>query len=345
MARRFVVHAAFAAGVLCVAQSPLDGQGAGAAPVREVYGRLRRAVDGAQVPLPGAWVTLHRVAPDAAAPLDSVRTGAGGAFRFRYQPTGDSTAVYFVSSEHAGIAYFSQPLRNPEVRGGDADLVVFDTTSRRQPITIESRHLIVSAPNSGRRTIIEVFVLTNAGSLTQVAGHDTGATFTATLPASASDPKAAEGDVTPEGITFAGGRVRVTAPIAPGSKRVAYSYSLPAATSPVPVSRADSSSLLEVLVEDSAASVTGGGVHEDVPTTISGRTFRRFANLSRGSAADLAIRTPSGLGPRPVGFAAAVAIAVGVVLAGALVVALRRDAAVEARAEDADPLAASDSTA
>ena len=40
------------------------------------------------VTVPGAWVTLHRVAPDSSGPVDSVRADAGGRYSMRYKPLG-----------------------------------------------------------------------------------------------------------------------------------------------------------------------------------------------------------------------------------------------------------------
>jgi hypothetical protein len=82
-----------------------------------------------QAPVANQWVILHRVGHDRAGPLDSVRTTAAGAFSFQYRVTGDSDAVYFVSTSYGGVAYYTPPLRGPVVRGDDAALVVFDTTS------------------------------------------------------------------------------------------------------------------------------------------------------------------------------------------------------------------------
>ena len=44
-------------------------------------------------PVPAAWVVLHRVGPDRAGPLDSVRSDSRGRYAFRYTRTGSEDAI------------------------------------------------------------------------------------------------------------------------------------------------------------------------------------------------------------------------------------------------------------
>ena len=266
-----------AAALTCV---PASGRSQGAPPpvggVRSVSGHMYVARGAARRPAVNVWVTLHRIGPDLAAPLDSVNVGASGAFAFRYRQTGDTSAVYILAGQHGGIAYFSAPLREANVAGGAADLIAYDTASTGVPITIASRHVIVSAADEkAHRTILEVVVVANGGDRTRVATA-ASPSFTARLPVGAADPRVSDGEVSADAMTFAGGTVRVTAPIAPGTKRIAFTYTLPA-RAPIMVASTDATAALEVLVEDSAAAVAGAMVHEDAPVSVSGRTFRRFS--------------------------------------------------------------------
>ena len=70
---------------------------AGGDPSR-VSGRVVHPGGDSVVAVPGAWVTLHRVGPDRAGPLDSVRTDRTGHFSFTYRRDGTSEAIYFASS-------------------------------------------------------------------------------------------------------------------------------------------------------------------------------------------------------------------------------------------------------
>src|SRR5688500_19461778 len=113
-------------------------------------------------PVAGVWTVLHRVGPDGAGPLDSARTDARGRYSYRYTRTGSTDAVYFVSATHHGVTYFTGPLAFSNVSGDPAEIVVFDTTSRRVPITIRGRHIVVSAANaSGMRPVTGGFELSD----------------------------------------------------------------------------------------------------------------------------------------------------------------------------------------
>lgn len=313
-----------AAGSLIDARAPAVQAGAPAVERRSVAGQVIVVHGAAKRPAANTWVTLHRIGPDSAAPLDSVKVGADGAYRFQYRPSGDSTAVYLVAGRYAGIAYFSPPLRAPVVTGPDADLIVYDTSSTGVPVTNASRHVIVGAADEKRRRdVIEVFILANGGDRTLVASA-AHPTFTVKLPDGAADAAIGDGEVTAEAMTFAGGVVRVTAPIAPGTKRLSFTYTLPAGA-PIHLGAADSTEVFEILVEDAEATVQGGSVREDAPATISGRTFRRFSGQHIADAGSLTINAPTGSGTR-LGTPAIVAIILAVALGGILVASLRNGA-------------------
>ena len=290
---------------------------------RTVAGHVFTARASGRRPTPNVWVTLHRIGSDAAAPLDSMKTGASGDYAFRFRPSGDTSAVYLVSGRFAGIAYFTSPLVRVRTVGGDADLVVFDTASTGVMVTIESRHVVISAPDpDGRRRIVEVFLLANTSDRTRVAAA-AAPTFRATLPVNALDPRIAEGDVSAEAITFAGGEVRMTAPVAPGTKRVSFAYFVPASRDPIAIAATDSTAMLEVLVEDSAATVAGNVVREESPASLVGRTFRRYIGQGVASTAMLRITAPSG-SRGSLGAIGMIVVAIGLGMTAVLAMTIRR---------------------
>ena len=230
-------------------------------------------------PIGGAWTILHRVGKDRSGPLDSVRTDATGRYTMRYRADGDSTALYFVSTNYAGIAYFTSPLRAARVSGDDATLTVFDTTSGPVAITVRGRHVVVTMPDSStpkERAIIEVYELSNDSTVTRVPGAAKRTVFETRLPDGATAPRGGQGDISPEAITFEGSRVRVLAPIGPGLKQFSVTYTLPASakqfTLPVPVT----SPVLEVLIEGQGGGVTGGGMRATKAAVVGGRNFSRY---------------------------------------------------------------------
>lgn len=261
---------------LVAGSSGLQAQGT----PRVLEGRITRpGAAGRALPVVGEWAVLHRVGSDAAAPLDSMRTRSNGGFAFRYRASGDSNAVYFVSTTRGGVAYFTLPTREATVRGGMADLTVFDTTSGPVPITVRGRHLIVTAPDSATgttRTVIEVYELSNDSTVTRVPGRGQTPTFEAPLPDGVTSVTGGQGDISPDAVRADEGRVRVWAPIAPGLKQFSFSYELPAARTALAARVETTIPVMEVLVEDPRGTAVGVGLTEVDPVQVDGRPFKRF---------------------------------------------------------------------
>jgi len=245
--------------------------------------------------LRGAWVVLHRVGPDSAGPLDSMRTSATGAYRFAYRAFGDSNAVYFVSTSRGGVNYFTPPVREPSVRGGMADLLVFDTTSAPIPITIRGRHLIVTVPDSATRrtrTVVEAFEISNDSTLTRVARGEDGVTFDAALPPGITVVQPGQGDISNDAIRALDGRLQVNAPLSPGLRQLSFSYDIPVRSDPFEVLVEAPTTVLEVLVEEPNAQVSGAGLVAVDPVEIDGRPFRRFLAQDVAAAQTFSIVIP-----------------------------------------------------
>lgn len=274
--------------------SPLGVHAGAAGEVRSVRGRVVRGGEAAVRPLAGAWVVLHRVGTDRAGPLDSIRTDAAGRYAFRYRTSGDSRALYFASCTYGGIAYFTSPLRTSNVSGEDAELVAYDTTSAPVTIRVRARHVVVSAPDTaGTRTVVEIFELSNDSSVTRVARADTGAVWKSVLLDGARDARVGQSDFSPEAVRFAGGRVRVFAPFAPGLKQLSFSYTVPADAKELSLLVAAPADVMEVLVEDPFGGAEGGGLVAAGPTTVSGRSFARFLGQDVSANAVVRVRVPS----------------------------------------------------
>ena len=125
---------------------------------RRVDGRVVRGMRERQSPIANQWVVLHRVGRDRAGPLDSVRTTSTGAFKFRYRSSGDSDAVYFVSTSYGGVAYFTPPLPRPggSRRRRDAHRLRYDFPAgriARRRTTSHRRRGDIRGAASDRRSI------------------------------------------------------------------------------------------------------------------------------------------------------------------------------------------------
>jgi hypothetical protein len=264
---------------------------------RTVEGRVQRptapGVDSANLrPVGTTWVTLHRVGRDTAGPIDSMRTDANGRYRFTWRPFGNADAVYFASVTWGGIAYFTAPLRATDARGDEAEITVFDTTSRTFPLLVKGRHLIVGqADSTDMRTVIEVFELSNdsARTLVTAEGASPSPTWTVSIPQAAQDVRVTQGEISPDAFSYAAGRVSVFAPIAPGLKQIAFSYKMPVASFPFTARAEHGAVVFEVLIEEPQGSVIGAGFAAVDPVTLEKRNFRRFLaqDVKDGSVATI----------------------------------------------------------
>ncbi len=292
-----------------------------------VIGRVVMPGGDSVIAVPHRWVTLHRVGSDHAGPIDSTHTDGRGQFTIDYQRTGDSTAIYFVSSSFGGVAYFTPPLHEGVTRGDDAVITVFDTTSRPVPMTVRGEHLVIgSLSPDGTRAVTEVFEVSNDSSVTRVARDDTpsGAAWSVLLPSGARSPRVVESDISAAAVRFAAGRVLVYSPLAPGLKQLAFTYALPASAFPLAFPIERNATGLEVLLEEKGAHATGAGLRQVQSVAVDGRDFDRYqaADVPARSVATITVPDPpASIG---LGYVAALVLVVGGAMTAALALALRR---------------------
>jgi hypothetical protein len=77
-------------------------------------------------------------------------------------------------------------------------------------------------------------------------------------------------------VRFENGRARVYAPLAPGLKQLAFTYSMPASAFPLSIPIIRDTQILEVLIEEEKGTVTGAKLVEKDPVVLERRSFRRF---------------------------------------------------------------------
>ena len=270
----------------------------------------------------GAWVVLHRVGPDRAGPLDSIRSDSRGRYSFNYLRTGSGDAVYFVSASYDGIAYFTLPLAEGRVSGDDGEITVFDTTSGHVPMSLRGHHVVVSAVDANAlRSVVEVYDLSNDSSVTRIAASETseGATWQTHVTPGASNFRVSQGDIPAAAVSYANGVVNVFAPIAPGIKQLSFSYSLPAKSFPLSLPLEQETGIFEIMIEEKAGSVTGPHLREVDPVTVDERNFRRFlaSDMPENSVAVINLPAPPARAVDP-----RFLVAITLVLGGSMVVAL-----------------------
>jgi hypothetical protein len=269
---------------------------------------------------------LHQVSADGGGqPIDSTRTDARGAYALAVRQP-DSAAIYVVSSWHAGIAYFSEPI-GPG-RGAATSLrplYVYDTSSAGPAVAVIRRLVTVAKQKrDGSRDVLELVELENPGPATRVARDTLLPTWAGAIPPVAIQFRVGQGDVSPQAVTRRGDSVAVYGPLPPGErKQLSYTYVLSATVRRVSLPIDQPTNEVDLLLEDTAAVVTAGNLDSLGREDIGGRRFARYRTPPLAQGAPLAIAftqpglTPEALVPFVVGIAAA-ALVVG------FVVALRR---------------------
>jgi hypothetical protein len=201
-----------------------------------------------------------------------------------------------VSARYGGIAYFSPPLRSDTVRGGDADVMVYDTTPDTGTLRVQGRHMVISAPRGTRREVAEVFELENEGTHTIVARDSVTPIWTTHLPARAESASVGPGDVGVGAVGFRKGGAELFAPISPGVRQLVLTYVLPLDAFPMSFPLERPVSVLELLLAEPRATVEGARLTEVAPATIEGRPFRRFLAQDVSGSAVLRIDLPAPAG-------------------------------------------------
>ncbi len=223
----------------------------------------------------GIRVLLHRVGRESQGPIDSTLADRGGRFRLRFRP--DTTALYLLSARYGGIEYFSSPIHTkPALPDTAIRLMVYDT-SAAAPVSIAARHIVVPRPGQdGARTVLDLLVLRNDGSLARVAGDPAGPSWSTALPAGAAGFELGESDLSPDAVTRRGDSVFILSPIAPGDKQITLEYVIPA-DRPVVDFPSGSGGPINVLIEEKAAKVVGGTLALADSQLIEGRWFYRWS--------------------------------------------------------------------
>ena len=256
-------------------------------PLASVTGRVSSPAPKRDVPVPGVMVTIHRVGNDSSGPVDSVRTDNAGQFTLRYRRFGADDAIYFAATVFRGIAYFSAPLKSLHASGEEGEISVFDTTTSPIELHVRGHHFVVSAPRpDGMRSIVEVWELSNDTTATLVARDSAAPVWTTALPSHATDFSGGEGDVSAASLVSRAGRVLLLAPFGPGVKQLSYSYSLPPRAFPLSLRTDKGTVVLEVLVEEPGAQVSGA----DLRATIDETLTKPLCGITNGSPAGNASR-------------------------------------------------------
>lgn len=253
-------------------------------------GRVVRISGGDSLPVADHWAVLHGVTLRGGSPLDSQLTDRRGYYRIP-TPERDTLANYLVSVTYQGIAYFTDPVPGrvsaaPEL----PPLLVYDTSSSGPPIELAQRNVVVrSRDEDGSRRIVELWVLANRGTLTRVPADTNVPVWVGAIPETAVEFEIGPSDVSPETVRRRGDKVEVLAPVSPGQRQVIVGYILPSSERELAIPVDQPVGRLTVLVEDTAATVSGGGLSFAGVETLGDLFLRQYSaeDVAAGAAVDV----------------------------------------------------------
>jgi hypothetical protein len=272
-------------------------------------GRVVRVVNGDTVPVTGVRLVLHRVGRSLQGPVDSTAADPAGRFRFRVPV--DTTSLFLVSTNYAGIEYFTPPVLSTAGQGDTTVVLVVSDTSSSAPVKLTARYLVIrAAAEDGSRAVLDLLVLVNGGDHTRVGKDTLTPTWIGSLPAGAVGARVGEADFSSDAAVIRGDSLLVYAPLAPGEKQVTLEYVLPARTDLSLRFPADSVAT-NVLAQDADAHVINPAMALVDTQTIEGESFRRWVGVPReGSLLNVSVglapgQAPSWLRPALVGLVGA----------------------------------------
>jgi len=250
------------------AQQPVSVSG------RVLLGRARDTV-----PLANAMVVVHHVTRENAGPVDSMRSDARGRYRIELRNP-DSSGAYVVSVWYDSLAYVSAP-----VMGGGRplvhvdDIIAFATTVDAPPIYLARRLATVARPSdAGTREVLEILELENRGGIIWVTRDTLRFTWAGRVPQRTGQFRGGEGDISPEAVRFRNDSVLVFAPIAPGQpKQLSYAYSVAAGTRTFVLPIDQATAAVNLLVEDTTATVRAPHLESRGTQAIEERHFAAYS--------------------------------------------------------------------
>jgi hypothetical protein len=248
----------------------------------DLAGRVLHVRGADSTPVVGVMVVAHRVA-ERTGPIDSMRTGPGGRFRF-HVASPERGGVYLVSTRFAGIGYFSPPFAADSGAPEPIALAVYDTATTGTALAVTMRHLVVAKPGAdGNRSVLDIIEVQNPDARTRIGRDSTSAVWAMRLPRDIAAPQAGEGDIAPSSVRFERDSILVSAPLPPGGKEVVAMYLLPGGQRRLALPIDQPTARLEVLTDDSTAQPEG--LAPAPPFVLEGRTFLRFVadSLARGA--------------------------------------------------------------
>ena len=302
--------------------------------------RLQGVVErGTSGTVEGATVLLHRIDPQEAGEIDSVRTDPSGFFSFELPSVpdpGGRDEIYFASVRHQGIVYFGPAVTQAVQLDSVYRIQVFDTTvapMEGAPIPLGVRYLLAEPVEGGWR-ITDLMQLDVIGERTWVNAEG-GITWRYPMPGGLQDVELGGGDIPGEGTVLRDGAIEVAAALSPGARQLVSRYRLDslALTLPIPGGARE----VEFLVQEPAPELVVTGLAPAEAVEMDGVGYRRWAGTDLGSTV---IQVRPGQGPGPSLSLPWLAVILGLALTGVGIYAVtrRRDGTPATVAPEGSPL-------
>jgi hypothetical protein len=238
---------------------------------------LRGVLEVGGVPADSGTVVLHRVTPEDAGPVDSVRVDRDGNFALPLPaPPGVDGALYFATYRHEDVLFFGEP--------------VTEVARLSEPYRIQAWPRQVWTPGAGsfRLAFRNIFIEEGPEGWRVVdvfeVGHDDPFTWEAPegqpvwfypLPEDARNLTKAEMDLDPDAVRFEAGGLAIHAPFPPGDRLFVIRYDLPSleTTFPMP-GRVE---VVELLIREPAPALRVEGLAGDAPVELErGSSYLRW---------------------------------------------------------------------
>lgn len=301
-------------------RSPRASAPASTQAVSFLEGRL--LLDGA--PADSGTVVLHRVTPTDAGPVDSVRVGEEGRFRFELPelPQEASGEVYFASSRRDGVLYFGSPITDTVPLDSIYTIASYGTRPAPEaglPFPVANRNLFVDEGPMGWR-VTDLIEIRNDSAATWVPGPDEHPVWRYPLPPGARSFRVGDGDLSPDAVRFEDGALLVYSPVPPGEHLYMIQYELEDLEFSLPLP--GTTETLEVLMKEPAPDVTLGGLERRQPVQLEPEVF--YARWRADDVADRVVRVQRDEQGTPNDPRAWLGVALALVLLGAAIWAVRR---------------------
>ncbi len=246
----------------------------------------------------GLRIVLQRMMPQTAETGMPEKTadllsGRDGRFECTV-PQPDSTAHYFVTSEHQGAWYFSELITvEATSRRIPTRIVIFDSCRSASQIVTLMHHIIVE-DNGSALLVREMRMLSNPLNRTILAAvqdeHESAATLMFQLPAAARGFTPENAD--PDAFALHGHTVYFKGVLEPGSHQLSFVYELPwqDGRADLTVIAATETRSLDFFVADAGQVASTSRLVDHGPFTIRDRTFARYGGRDVPAGQALRIR-------------------------------------------------------